>query len=241
MATAGSPSATTSSVLNTWSGSSPSASAASMPYARTPGSWSYSCTVKATPAASRALHGGCHGCTLWPMRVAAEPSSRVEDYPFSHRLRVRFAETDLMGIVHHSRYLPYLEEARVAYLRHIGHPYGEWRDCRARRRRARGVRAVPPAAALRRRGRRPPPPGVGDAHDVPDGLPADGRGRSGGDGRHRPRPASTPPAAPPASPTWLVEMALARPARSEFRPDSPGRLSMRRSMRSTNGAPSGPP
>ena len=28
-----------------------------------------------------------------------------------------------MGIVHHSRYLPYLEEARVEYLRHLGHPY----------------------------------------------------------------------------------------------------------------------
>jgi len=41
---------------------------------------------------------------------------------------VRFAETDAMGIVHHSRYLPYLEEARVAYLRHIGHPYSEWRE-----------------------------------------------------------------------------------------------------------------
>jgi acyl-CoA thioester hydrolase len=41
---------------------------------------------------------------------------------------VRFAETDAMGIVHHSRYLPYLEEARVAYLRHIGHPYHELRE-----------------------------------------------------------------------------------------------------------------
>ena len=62
------------------------------------------------------------------MRVAVEPSLRPEDYPFTHSLRVRFAETDAMGIVHHSRYLPYLEEARVAYLRHIGHPYTEWRD-----------------------------------------------------------------------------------------------------------------
>lgn len=42
---------------------------------------------------------------------------------FRHEVRVRFAETDAMGIVHHSRYLPYLEEARVAYLRSIGHPY----------------------------------------------------------------------------------------------------------------------
>jgi acyl-CoA thioester hydrolase len=32
-----------------------------------------------------------------------------------------------MGIVHHSRYLPYLEEARVEYLRHLGHPYTEMR------------------------------------------------------------------------------------------------------------------
>ena len=42
---------------------------------------------------------------------------------FRHAIRVRFAETDAMGIVHHSRYLPYLEEARVEYLRSIGHPY----------------------------------------------------------------------------------------------------------------------
>src|SRR4051794_34690036 len=32
-----------------------------------------------------------------------------------------------MGVVHHGRYLPYLEEARVEYLRHLGHPYTEWR------------------------------------------------------------------------------------------------------------------
>lgn len=62
------------------------------------------------------------------MRVAAEPSLQPADYPFRHRIRVRFAETDAMGIVHHSRYLPYLEEARVAYLRAIGHPYTEWRE-----------------------------------------------------------------------------------------------------------------
>jgi acyl-CoA thioester hydrolase len=41
---------------------------------------------------------------------------------------VRFAETDAMGIVHHSRYIPYFEEARVEYLRHLGHPYTLWRE-----------------------------------------------------------------------------------------------------------------
>lgn len=57
------------------------------------------------------------------MRISVEPSSDPGDYPFAHDIRVRFAETDAMGIVHHSRYLPYLEEARVAYLRELGHPY----------------------------------------------------------------------------------------------------------------------
>ncbi len=62
------------------------------------------------------------------MRVAVEPSLRAEDYPFSHRIRVRFAETDAMSVVHHGRYFPYLEAARVEYLRHLGHPYTEWRE-----------------------------------------------------------------------------------------------------------------
>jgi acyl-CoA thioester hydrolase len=60
------------------------------------------------------------------VRLDVEPSTVVADYPFHHQIRVRFAETDAMGIVHHSRYLPYLEEARVAYLRHVGHPYTQW-------------------------------------------------------------------------------------------------------------------
>lgn len=61
------------------------------------------------------------------MRITTDPSTDPADYVFSHRVRVRFAETDAMGIVHHSRYFPMLEEARVAYLRHIGHPYHELR------------------------------------------------------------------------------------------------------------------
>jgi len=56
-----------------------------------------------------------------------EPSLDPAAYPFTHRIRVRFAETDAMGIVHHSNHLLYLEEARVAYLRHLDRPYGEMR------------------------------------------------------------------------------------------------------------------
>jgi acyl-CoA thioester hydrolase len=43
--------------------------------------------------------------------------------PFVHRLRVRFAETDAMGVVHHGAYPLYLEAARVELLRAAGHPY----------------------------------------------------------------------------------------------------------------------
>ena len=56
-------------------------------------------------------------------RQSLEPSRDPADYAFVHRLRTRFAETDAMGVIHHAAYLPYLEEARVEYLRAIGHPY----------------------------------------------------------------------------------------------------------------------
>jgi len=62
------------------------------------------------------------------VRLDLQPSLDPADYPFAHTVRVRFAETDAMGIVHHSRYLPYLEEARVEYLRHLGHPYDKLRE-----------------------------------------------------------------------------------------------------------------
>ena len=56
-------------------------------------------------------------------RLSLEPSRDPADYVFVHRLRTRFAETDAMGVIHHAAYLPYLEEARVEYLRSIEHPY----------------------------------------------------------------------------------------------------------------------
>lgn len=47
---------------------------------------------------------------------------------FAHDIRARFAETDAMGIVHHSSYLLYLEEARVEWLRAAGRDYATFRD-----------------------------------------------------------------------------------------------------------------
>ena len=59
-----------------------------------------------------------------PMRVALDPAkaqSRVE-------IRVRFGETDLMGIVHHASYLSYFEAARIAWLRRRGVTYRSWTE-----------------------------------------------------------------------------------------------------------------
>ena len=61
------------------------------------------------------------------MRLDLDISSAIADFPFAHEIRVRFAETDAMGVMHHSSYVAFLEEARVAYLRHVGRPYTELR------------------------------------------------------------------------------------------------------------------
>lgn len=61
------------------------------------------------------------------MRLRFDVSTDPADYDFVHPIRARFAETDAMGVVHHAAYLPYLEEARAAYLRARDHPYLELR------------------------------------------------------------------------------------------------------------------
>ena len=42
-------------------------------------------------------------------------------YHYEHRVRVRYAETDKMGVCWHGNYLLYLEEARGEALRATGH------------------------------------------------------------------------------------------------------------------------
>ena len=39
---------------------------------------------------------------------------------------VRFAETDLMGIVHHSQYVVWMEEGRSDYMRRRGFTFDQW-------------------------------------------------------------------------------------------------------------------
>src|ERR1041384_3427448 len=45
-----------------------------------------------------------------------------------YRVRVRFGETDLMGIVHHGTYISYFEVGRVEYMRRRGLDYNSWTE-----------------------------------------------------------------------------------------------------------------
>ncbi len=44
----------------------------------------------------------------------------MEAYPFAHRQRVRYGETDLQQVVYYANYLLYAEVGRVAYQRQLG-------------------------------------------------------------------------------------------------------------------------
>jgi acyl-CoA thioester hydrolase len=45
------------------------------------------------------------------------------DFPFAHRQRVRFGETDLQAVVYYANYLVFAEVGRVAFLRSLGIVY----------------------------------------------------------------------------------------------------------------------
>ena len=47
----------------------------------------------------------------------------MEAFPFAHRQRVRYGETDMQQVVYYANYLLYAEVGRVAYLRHLGIDY----------------------------------------------------------------------------------------------------------------------
>ncbi len=54
-----------------------------------------------------------------PLPRPGEPLSKVHE----HRIVVRYGETDQMGVVHHSNYALYLEEARTTLLGALGCSY----------------------------------------------------------------------------------------------------------------------
>ena len=44
----------------------------------------------------------------------------MSGFTHCHKIRVRYAETDAMGVVYYANYLTYFEVARVEYLRAAG-------------------------------------------------------------------------------------------------------------------------
>jgi acyl-CoA thioester hydrolase len=52
----------------------------------------------------------------------------VDGFQFAAEVRVRFAETDAQGVVHHANYLVWFEVARVQYLEHFAQGYQTLRD-----------------------------------------------------------------------------------------------------------------
>ena len=44
---------------------------------------------------------------------------------FSIKIKVRYCETDQMGLVHHGSYINYFEEARIAWISNLGFSYNE--------------------------------------------------------------------------------------------------------------------
>ena len=60
------------------------------------------------------------------------PTSIADERGFAHcqRVRVRYAETDAMGIVYHANYVTFFEVGRVEYLRAAGIDYRSLEDAR---------------------------------------------------------------------------------------------------------------
>jgi acyl-CoA thioester hydrolase len=48
------------------------------------------------------------------------PTDRKPPFKFASLTRVGFSDTDAQGIVYYGRYLPYFDQARVEYSRHLG-------------------------------------------------------------------------------------------------------------------------
>jgi acyl-CoA thioester hydrolase len=61
-----------------------------------------------------------------PSVERVEPNPTTDALVSRHALRVRFVETDLMGIVHHATYLTYFEAGRVDWLHKRGISYEAW-------------------------------------------------------------------------------------------------------------------
>jgi acyl-CoA thioester hydrolase len=90
--------------------------------------WSSGCRGWRQRPRKEAAFGACSaggGASIVPPPLTNElPAHCVS----RHVVRVRFGETDLMGIVHHGTYISYFEVGRVEYMRRRGLDYNSWTD-----------------------------------------------------------------------------------------------------------------
>jgi acyl-CoA thioester hydrolase len=75
--------------------------------------------------AKTGLRAGRSGAYSRPSPVKQPPPTHCKS---KYRVRVRFGETDLMGIVHHGTYISYFEVGRVEYMRRRGLDYHSWTE-----------------------------------------------------------------------------------------------------------------
>lgn len=65
--------------------------------------------------------------TSFSAAPSMSPSKILPDHCVTRsQVRVRFCDTDMMGVVHHSNYIKYFEVARIEYLRRRGLNYSSW-------------------------------------------------------------------------------------------------------------------
>lgn len=57
-----------------------------------------------------------------------DQEDQVEVESFVHTLRVRYGETDRMGVAHHSSYVLWFEETRTEWMRSLGFSYRAMED-----------------------------------------------------------------------------------------------------------------
>ncbi len=74
---------------------------------------------------ARARRGGA--ARAFPASVQ-EQEGQVSEARFRHRIRVRYCETDRMGVAHHGSYVDWFEEARTEWMRAQGETYRELED-----------------------------------------------------------------------------------------------------------------
>src|SRR3954466_16123094 len=55
----------------------------------------------------------------------ADGQERLAEPRVAYDFRVRYVETDAMGIVHHASYLDWMEMGRTEFMRHFGYTYRE--------------------------------------------------------------------------------------------------------------------